>query len=128
MAIYDTIKMSITQYQNELVHIFTDNLNSLYILNTQIKRPSIHNNHFDKTILLEMITLHQRTYPLTIYKVRAYSNIRGNDKVDILAKEGNKQEHKHPCFPNKHAYSTLYYLYKDFWLGNMTKTPYKGLI
>ena len=86
MALFDTIKMNITQYQNKLVHIFTDSLNSLYLLNIQIKHPSIHNNHSSKTFLLEMVEmLQQRTHPLTIYKLHAHSNIHGNKKIDVLA-------------------------------------------
>ena len=68
MAIYHTIKMSITQYHNEPVHIFTNSLNLLYLLNTQIKHLSLHNNHLDKTIILEMVTmLQKRIHQLTIY-------------------------------------------------------------
>ena len=129
MAIYDTIKLSIIQFQHETVHIFIDSLNSLILLNIQIKHPSIHNNHPDKTILSEMVKmLQQRNHPLTIYKVRTHSNIRGNDKANSLAKEGNELEHRHPCFPHELVHSTPYYLHKDFWLGNMTRTPYKGPI
>ena len=121
MALHDTIQMSITQYQNKPIHIFTDSLNSLYLLNTQIKHPSLHNNHPDKTTLLEMVNmLQQRTQTLTIYKVRAHSNILGNEEADALAKAGNELEHRHPIFPHKHAHSIPYFLHKDFWLGNMT--------
>jgi hypothetical protein len=57
MAIYTTIKLSITTYAEEPVFIFTDSLNSLYLLNTQIKHPSLHNNHPDKTILTQIIEM-----------------------------------------------------------------------
>ena len=80
MALYDTIKLSITQYQHEHVYIFIDSLNSLYLLNTQIKHPSLHNNHLDKIILAEMVQMLQnKTYRLFIYKVRAHSNIIDNE-------------------------------------------------
>ena len=36
MALYNTIKISIDLYHNEPVYIFTDSLNSLYLLNIQI--------------------------------------------------------------------------------------------
>ena len=129
MAIYDTIKLSSTQFQHEPVHIFANSLNSLYLLNTQIKYPSIYNNHPNKTILSEMVKmLQQRNHPLIIYKMCTHSNICGNDKADFLAKEGNELEYRHPCFPHEYAHSTPYYLHKEFWLGNMMRTPYKGPI
>ena len=129
MALYDTLKMSITQYQNEPVHIFTNSLNSLYLLNTQIKHPSLHNNHRDKTILEEMVAmLQQCTQTLTIYKVCAHSNIFCNDKANELVKAGNELEYKHPSFLHEHAHSTPYYLHKDLWLGFMSRNPYNGPI
>lgn len=107
--------MSIIQYYNELVHIFIKSLNSLYLLNTQIKYPSLHNNHLNKTILLEMVTtLQKRFHPLTIYKVCAHSNIQGNDKTNLLAKQDNELEHRHPIFPHENAHSTPYYLNNHF--------------
>jgi hypothetical protein len=57
MAIYTTIKLSITTYTEEPVFIFTDSLNSLYLLNTQMKHPSIYNSHPDKTILTQIIEM-----------------------------------------------------------------------
>ena len=87
MALYDTIKLSLELYHNESVHIFTNNLNSLYLLNTQIRHSSLHTNYPDKTILLEMVQmLQQRTNTLTIYKVRVHSNIASNDKANEVAK------------------------------------------
>ena len=59
MALYDSIKININQYQNEPMHIFIDSLNSIYLFNTQIKHPSLHNNHPNKTILFEMIQMLQ---------------------------------------------------------------------
>jgi hypothetical protein len=59
MAIYTTINLSITTYPEEPVFIFTDSLNSLYLLNTQMKYPSLHNNHPDKTILTKIIEMLQ---------------------------------------------------------------------
>ena len=129
MALYDTLKLSINLYHNETMHIFTDSLNSLYLLITQIIHPSLHTNHPDKTILSEMVQmLQQRTHTLTIHKVRAHSNIHGNDKVDELAKAGHDSEHQWHLSPHEYAHSTPYFLHKDSWLGNMDRTPYKGPI
>ena len=128
MAIYTTIKLSLTNYTNEPVHIFTDSLNSLYLLNTQIKHPSLHNNHPDKTILIQIIQMLQlRTQPTSLYKVKAHSNITRNEIVDTLTKNGRHKQHSLPTEPHKFAHSTPYYFYKDEWIG-MHYTPYKGSI
>ena len=73
--------------------IFTNSLNSLYLLNTQIRHPYLHTNHLNKIILSEMIQMLQQR--INIYKVRAHSNmIVGNDEADELAKVGHKYEHR----------------------------------
>ena len=51
MAIHHTLRLLTTTYQNEPAHIFTDCLNVLYLLNTQIKHPTTYNSHPDKIIL-----------------------------------------------------------------------------
>ena len=48
MAIHKTLKIITTKYPHEPAHIFTDCLNCLYVINTQIKHPTHHNNHADK--------------------------------------------------------------------------------
>ena len=129
MALYDTIKLSLEFYHDEHVHIFTASLNSLYLLNTQIKHPSLHTNHPDKTILFEMVQmLQQITHTLTIYKVRAHFNIIDNDKADELAKVGHELEHRLSILPYEDAHSMPYFLHEDFWLGSMSRIPYKGPI
>ena len=129
MALYDTVNLSPELYHNEPVHIFTDSLNSLYVLNTQIKHPSLHTNYPNKTILFEMVRmLQQRTHILTIYKVRAYSIITGNNKADKYAKVGHELEHRLSILPYEDTHSMPYFLHKDFWLGSMSYTPYKGPI
>jgi hypothetical protein len=116
-----TIKLSTTNYANEPIYIFTDSLNSLYLINTQLRHPSVHNNHPDKIILLHIAALLQaRTQPTALHKVEAHANITGNEIVDALAKRGHRK-------PHEHAHSTPYYLHKDEWIG-MHYTPYKGPI
>ena len=67
MAIHQTLKMSNIDYANEPFHIFTNSLNSIYLLLTQISHPTLHNNHLDKTILAKMVKmLQQRIQPTTI--------------------------------------------------------------
>jgi ribonuclease HI len=128
MAIYITIKLSSTTYTEEPLYIFTDSLNSLYLINTQLRHPSAHNNHPDKTILSQIASmLVTRTQPTELHKVKAHANITGNEIVDALAKEGHRKPHSMPNKPHEYAYSTPYYLHKDEWIG-MHYTPYKGPI
>ena len=128
MAIYTTITLSLTNFADEPVFIFTDSLISLYLLNTQIKHPSMHNNHPDKTILTQIVQMLQsRTQPTSLHKVKAHSNITGNEIVDTLAKNGRHKPHFLPTELHEFAYSTPYYFHKDEWIG-MHQTPDKGPI
>ena len=128
MAIYTTIKLSINIYANEPVFIFIDSLNSLYLINTQIKHPSLHNNHPNKTILTQITQMLQsRTQPTSLHKVKAHSNITGNEIVDTHSKNGRHKHHLLPTEPHEFAHSTPYYFQKDEWIG-MHNTPYKGPI
>jgi hypothetical protein len=128
MAIYTVIKLSITTYNEEPIYIFTDSLNSLYLINTQIQHPSQHNNHPDKTILLQITNMLQsRTQQISLYKVKAHANITGNEMVDTLAKRGRYKEQSLSTKPHEFAHSSPYYRYKDEWIG-VHYTPYKGPI
>ena len=98
MAIHHTLHLLTTTYRNEPVHIFTDCLNVLYLLITQIKTPTLHNNHLDKNILESTIRLLQsRTQITTLHKVKAHTNINGNAQADALAKMGCDLEQAHSC-------------------------------
>jgi hypothetical protein len=55
IAIHKTLRIINTQYPNEPAFIFTDSLNVLYLLNTQIKHPTLHNSHPDQTTLASMV-------------------------------------------------------------------------
>jgi hypothetical protein len=59
MAIYTVIQLSITIYTEEPIYIYTDSLNSLYLINTQLRHPSMHNNHPDRTILTQIVAMLQ---------------------------------------------------------------------
>ena len=126
MAIHKTLRIINTQFPNEPAFIFTDNLNVLYLLNTQIKHPTLHNSHPDQTTLNFMVKILQnRTQPITLYKVRAHVNIDGNEKADKLAKEGLELEHIIATHPYEHAHATPYYYQKDVW-ASMEDVPDKG--
>ena len=44
-VIHKTLQIINTQYPNESAYIFINSLNVLYLLNTQIKHPTLHNSH-----------------------------------------------------------------------------------
>jgi hypothetical protein len=79
MAIYMAIKLSTTIYIEEPTYIFMDSLNSLYLINTQLRHPLAHNNHLDKTILSQIVSMLQsRSQPTALHKVKAHAHITGN--------------------------------------------------
>ena len=113
MAIHHTLQLLTTTYRNEPAHIFTDCLNVLYVLNTQIKHPISHNNHLDKIILESMFKmLTSQTQITTLHKIKAHTNIGGNDQEDTLAKQGYELDHIDATVPYEHAHPTPYYLQK----------------
>jgi ribonuclease HI len=66
-------------------------MNSLYLINTQIKHPTQQNNHPNKEILASIAKMLKNRIATThLYKVRAHTNIIGNEEADKLAKEGSK--------------------------------------
>ena len=128
MAIHNVLKKINDEYPDLPAHIFTDCLNGLYVIKTQIKHPTLHNNHPNKTILQEIVELlQQKTQFTTLYKVRALANIEGNEKADKLAKIGRKKGHFDAIYPLEFAHSTPYYYQRDWW-HSMSETPDKGPI
>ena len=96
-------------------HIYLETASDcIYVLNTQIKHPTHHNNHADKTILTSMVEMLKRqTQPTTICKVKAHINIDGNEQADQLAKLGTKKIYRFASKPYEFAYTTPYYFQKD---------------
>ena len=87
MVIHEILILIFIKYLHEHAHIFTDCLNCLYNLNTQIIHPIMHNNHADKTILTNMFEiLKTRSQPTTFYKVKAHINIEEKKKQTSLQK------------------------------------------
>jgi ribonuclease HI len=111
MAIHHTLQLLTTTYHNEPTHIFTDCLNVLYLLNTQIKHPTSHNSHPNKIIIENMVSLLiSRTQTTTLHKIKAHTNIGGNDLADALAKHERELDHRDVAAPHEHAHPTPYYI------------------
>ena len=111
MAIHHTLQLLTTTYRNEPAHIFTDCLNILYLLNTQIKHPTSHNSDLDKIILKDMIKmLISRTQTTALHTLKARTNIEGNDQAYSLAKQGRELDHRDAAALYEHAHPTPYYL------------------
>jgi hypothetical protein len=124
-AIHHTLQILTQEFPNEPAYIFTDSLNSLYLINTQIKHPTQQNNHPDKTVLASIVNmLKNRTAITHLHKVRAHTNIIGNEEADKLAKEGSKiiLVSDIPFHPHEDAHSTSYWWCRD------DDYPFKGPI
>jgi hypothetical protein len=75
-------------------HIFTNSLNSIYLLHNHTKSPSFQSNHHDKLLIAYIInTIKNSHHRFTIQKVRAHTNITGNEEVDNFAKQGVDTPH-----------------------------------
>ena len=95
MAMHHTLQLLTTTYCSEPTHVFTDCLNVLYLLTTQLKHPTLHNSHLDKNILESMtIMLQLGTQITTLYKVKAHTKTNGNKQADALAKLGCELDHR----------------------------------
>ena len=123
MAINHTLHLLTTTYRNEPAHIFKNCLNVLYLLITQIKHPTLHNNQPYKNILESTIRLLQcRTQITTLHKVKAHTNISGNEQADALATMGCELEHRGAIMTHEHAHPTPYCLQKDWVALNARNT------
>ena len=63
----------------------------------------------------------------TLHKIKAHTNISGNERADALAKLGHELDHRDATTLHEHAHPTTCYFQKDWW-HFMQETPYKGLI
>ena len=87
-------------YPDEPAHILIDYINILYLLNTQSKHPTLHNNHLNENILKFMVKmLLSRTQTITVHKVKAHANITGNKQADALAKHKYELDHRDVATP-----------------------------
>jgi hypothetical protein len=110
-AIHYTIKLLNQLFSYEPAHIFTNSLNSFYLINIQIKHPAQQNNHLEKLLLANIVKmLKERTFPLTMHKVRAHTNVARNKEANKLAKEGKTKilEDEFPSEPHESVHSSRY--------------------
>ena len=100
MAIHQTLQLHNKTYKNETTHTFTYYLNVLYLLNTQIKHLILHNSHPNKNIPEDMIKmLISCTQITTLHKIKARTNINGNEHANAFAKRGRKLNYKDATTP-----------------------------
>ena len=97
---HHTLQLLTTTSRDKPTHIFTYYLNVLYLLNTQIKHPTLHNIHTNKIILESTIKMLQcRTQTTTFCKVKAHANINSSEQADALTKWGCKLDHRDAATP-----------------------------
>ena len=102
IAIHNTLKLISPNL--EPTYIFTYNLNSIYLINIQLKHQTSQNNHPNK-LLLQEITNYTKSKISTLHirKVKVCINILGNKQADKLAKKRcSKRNHPHHRIIPKH--------------------------
>ena len=68
-----------------------------------------------------------RTQITTLHKIKAHTNISGNEHPYALAKHERELDHINAATPLEHTHPTSYYFQKDWW-HFMRETPDKGPI
>ena len=103
--------------------IFTDNLNSIFLINNHIQHPTSQHHHLDKLLIAAIIhQIYWTPHKVHIHKVRAHSGIIENEIADTLANEGTLKE-KPTNTPHIHiAHPTPY------WLANYPTTTHDHAI
>ena len=110
-AIYDTIKLAKTNI--DPTYIFIDSLNSIFLINMQLRHSSFQINHPNKLMLQEIIThIKNKQSPLYIHKVKAHKNILGNEEVDKLARKRSELETTSITKQYHNAHTSPYWLLK----------------
>jgi hypothetical protein len=71
--------------------------------------------------------LQSRIQTTTLHKVKAHTNINGNEQADTLAKLSCELDPRDVVATYEHAHPTPYYFQKDWW-HLMQETPDKGPI
>ena len=88
----ETLKIINEEYSNKPAHIFTNCLNGLYVIKTQIKHSTLHNNHLDKIILQEIVELLNKGLNLLHYiKYKHMLTLKAMKKLTNLLKKVKKK-------------------------------------
>ena len=83
------IAIQSTQHHTQDIHLLTDNLNSIYLINNHIRHPSSQYNHPDKLLIVAIVNhITWSMHKITIQKIRAHIGIISNEIVDQLANDG----------------------------------------
>jgi ribonuclease HI len=93
------------------IHIFTDSINIIYLINNHIHHPTSQHHHPNKLLIATTVRqIYWTPHKVHIHKVRAHTGIAGNELADELANEGTTKE-KPEATPRIHiAHSTPYWL------------------
>ena len=104
-------------------YIFTDSLNSIYLINNHIQHPTSQHHHPDKLLIAAIIhQIYWTPHMIHIHKVRAHTGISGNEIADTLANEGTLKDKPNET-PHIHiAHATPY------WLSTSPTATHDGAI
>ena len=120
-AILIAIKTIQTTQTNK--HIFTNILNSIYLINNHIQHPTSQQHHPNKLLIAAIIhQIYWTPHLIHIHKVWAHTGNMGNEIADTLANEGTLKE-KPSTTPHIHlAHATPY------WLASCPTATHDGAI
>ena len=105
------------------MHIITDSLNNIYLINNHIQHPTSQHHHPDKLLIAANVRqIYWTPHTIHIHKVRAHSCITGNEIADTLANEGTLME-KPTNTPHIHIAHTT-----PYWLASCPTTTHDGAI
>ena len=104
-------------------HIFTDSLNSIYLINNHIQHPTSQHHHPDKLLIAAIVRkIYWTPHKIHIHKVRAHTGITGNELADALANEGTNLE-KPEQTPHIHIARPT-----PYWLASCPTGTHDGAI
>ena len=112
-----------TQQHTQDTHIFTDNLNSIYLIHNYIRHPSSQHNHLDKYLIAAIVNhITWSAHKITIQKVKAHTCIISNEIADQLANMGALLD-KPTNIPRIHTAHTT-----PYWLNGIPTSTHTGAI
>jgi hypothetical protein len=92
------------QHHMQDTQIFTNSLNSIYLIHNHMRHPSSQHNHPDKLLIAAIVNhITWSTHKITIQKVRAHTSIIGNEIVEQLANIGALRDKTRRHYPNTYG-------------------------